>query len=134
MEGVENGVTQGTMNDTQIMQMQIAVVKALRDAKAVGPEAQQQLVDSTKLGVLQTLKDAGLLDQLGQAGDIKAETEDLIKLYKDAAPDVRRQIEQRLGLQPSQDEPISPSQAQSAVHLSNIAKNNTPPKQEAPKQ
>lgn len=126
MEGVENGVTQGTMNNTQIMQMQIAVVKALRDAKAVGPEATQQLVDSTKLGVLQTLKEAGLLDQLNAKGDISTETEDLIKLYKDATPDIRRQIEQKLGLQPAQDEPISPSQAQSAVHLNNITQSNKP--------
>lgn len=126
MEAIERGVTQGQMSESQIDQMKIALLQVLQDTKSAGPGANDQLVESTQLGTLKTLKDTGLLDQLGQQGKTSTETEDLIKLYKDAAPDIRRQIEQRLGLIPSNDEPISPSQAQSAVHLNNISQVNKP--------
>lgn len=126
MEAIEQGVTQGQMSQAQLNQVKLALLQVLQDTKSVGPAANQQLIDSTKVGVLQTIKDIGLLDKLGATGQIQPEIEDLVKLYKDAAPDVRRQIEQKLGLAPSQEEPISPSQAQSAVHLSNVAKSNKP--------
>lgn len=124
MEGLENDLSQGNMTQEQTMAMKIAIVQALKEAEAVGPKAEKRLVDSTKLGVLQTMKDAGLLDQLNQKGDISTETDDLIRLYKDATPSVRRQIEQRLGLQPADDEPVSPTQADSAEKLHKIVKSS----------
>ena len=124
MEGLEDDLANGNMTDEQMMKMKIAIVQALKESEAVGPKAEKRLVDSTKLGVLQTMKDAGLLDQLNQKGDISTETDDLIKLYKDASPEIRRQIEQKLGLQPASDEPISPTQATSAKQLHEIVKGN----------
>lgn len=131
MEEVENGVTNGQMSNNQMMQMQMAVVKALKDAQVAGPEADKRLVDSTKLGVLQTMKDAGLLDQLNQEGKTNIEVDDLVKLYHDAPDDVRRQIEQKLGFSPSQAEPISPSQAESAERLHKISNEKTKTQLEA---
>lgn len=136
MEAIENGITQGQMSDQQIQQMKIALLQVLKDTKSVGPASDKQLVDSTKLGTLQTLKDVGLLDQLGQEGKQNLEVDNLVKLYKDSSPDIRRQIEQRLGLQPSTEEPISPSQAETAGKLHTIVAGNhamaNPPQPKVP--
>jgi hypothetical protein len=122
MEAVENGVTQGQMSDQQIHQMKIALLSVLKDTKAVGAEHDKTLVDSTKLGTLQTLKDAGLLDQLNQEGKQNIEVDNLVKLYDKAPEDIRRQIETKLGFTPSSAEPISPSSAQSAERLHKVVK------------
>lgn len=132
MEAIENGVQQGQMSDNQIKQMQIAILKTLKDAGIVGKPHEKTLVDSTKLGTLHALKDAGLLEQLNQEGKDNIEVEQLVKLYDKAPDDVRRAIEAKLGIQPSQSEPISPSQSETAERLHKIVvANNTvanPPK------
>lgn len=127
MEAIERGITQGQMSQQQVMQMKIAILQVLKDAGLVGKEGDQRLVDSTKLGALQTLKDAGLLDQLSQQGKQNIEADDLVKLYHDAPPDVRAQILQKLGLQPSQQEDITLDQAKTAKELHTIIKGNQTP-------
>ena len=122
MDEVEKGVTQGNMSQTQIQQMQIALLKVLKDSGAVGAEHEKRLTESTQLGTLKTMKDVGLLDKLDQTGQTQPEIEDLVKLYKDAPDDLRRQIEAKLGLQPSEAEPIAPSQADSAHKLHQVTK------------
>lgn len=122
MEALEAGVTQGQMSDNQIKQMQIALLSVLKDTQMVGSAGDKRLVDSTKLGVLQTLKDAGLLDKEEAGGGLDKEIEQLVKLYKDAPDDIRRSIEMKLGLVPSQSEPISPSQSESAERLHKVVK------------
>jgi len=129
MEAVENGVTQGQMSNNQIQQLKIAVLQVLKDLKMT-PDGLEGLLtkhndanlQTTKLGVLQTMKEVGLLDQLNQEGKTNIEVDDLVKLYKDAPDDVRRQIEQLLGMKPSSAEPISPSQADSAHKLHEVVK------------
>jgi hypothetical protein len=123
MEGLENGMTGGQMTDNQLKQMQIAMVQALKDVGAVGAQADQKLVTASKIGTLQSLKDAGLLKGVGGDGgqgalEVNQKMKDtLTKIYKDSPPDVRRQIEQALGMQPSQEEDISPTQADSLTKL-----------------
>ena len=124
MDAIEKGVTQGQMSQQQVKQMQIAILQTLKDAGVVGQEHEKTLTDSTKLGTLHALKDAGLLDQLNQEGKDNIEVDNMIKLYKDASPDIRRQIESKLGLQPASDEPISPSQSKSATDLHSIVSDN----------
>lgn len=124
MDAVEQGVTQGQMSQNQINQMKIALLQVLKDTKTAGSAHEQALTDSTKLGTLQTMKDVGLLDMLNQEGKTNIEVDDLVKLYKDAPTDVRQQIIARLGLQPSTEEPISPSQADSAHKLHQVVKGN----------
>lgn len=116
MEAMENGVTAGQMSDNQIKQMQIAIAQTLKDVGAVGPQADQKLVTASKLGTLQSLKDAGLIDKMGSNGQNALEAnktvlDDMVKIYKDSPPDVRRQVEEALGMQPSNAETISPTQA-----------------------
>ncbi len=57
-------------------------------------------------------------------GKTNIEVDNLVKLYKDASPEIRREIEQKLGLQPATDEPISPTQASSAEKLHKIVSGN----------
>ncbi len=129
MEALEQGVTQGQLQDNQLNQMKLAVLQVLKDLKLTPQEIEGMLVNhntanlqTTKLGVLQTMKEVGLLDQLGQEGKVNIEVDNLVKLYKDASPEIRREIEQKLGLQPASDEPISPSQADSAHKLHEVVK------------
>lgn len=124
MEAIEDGVSQGKMSQTQIQQIQIALLQVLKDTKSVGPAADKQLVNSTKLGVLQTMKDVGLLDQLNQEGKQNVEVDDLVKLYEKAPPDVRNQILSKLGLTPSNEEPITLEQAKTASELHKVIKGN----------
>ena len=45
------------MTNEQIDQMKVAVLEVLKDAGVVGQEADQKLVDSTKLGMLEASQD-----------------------------------------------------------------------------
>lgn len=128
MEAMESGVTAGQMSENQIKQMQIAIAQTLKDTKMVGPEADKNDVLKAKIGTLESLKDAGLIDKMQNdeaAGLSKKDLDDdLTKIYKDASPEIRRQIEERLGLQPATDENISPTQADTAAKVHGIIKGN----------
>lgn len=129
MEAIEEGVTQGQMTQDQINQIKMAVLQVLNDVKMTGPALEQQLIahneanlQTTKLGVLQTLKDAGLIQQTEEVGKPGEAAAQLVNLYKVAPPDIKRQIETILGLQPSTEEPISLDQAKTAKELHSVVK------------
>lgn len=126
MEAIENGVTQGQMSEKQIKQMQVAIAQVLQDTEAVGPKADEKMVMTTKVGALEAMKDAGILDKKDGEG---MKTQDLldnfVKIYKDSPADVRDQIVAALGLQPSNEEEISPSQADTASKINSMANENT---------
>lgn len=127
MEAVENGVTQGQMSQNQVKQMQIAILQTLKDAKMVGPEAQKQQVMTSKIGTLESLKESGLAKNIQDGVAPVPEKdldEDMVKIYKDASPDIRRQIELKLGLTPATDEPVSPTQAKTAKDIHGMAHAN----------
>lgn len=128
MEAMDDGVTAGQMTDNQIKQVQVAVLQAMKDAGVVGKQAEDRLVMASKVGTLESLKDAGLIDKMGNAEQTglstKERDDDLVKIYKDASPSVRRQIEEALGLTPATDENISPSQADVANKVHGIIKGN----------
>ena len=54
----EAGDTQ-QMTEDQIAQIKVAVLEVMKDAGLVGPDAEQQQVDSTKMGVAEVIKDLG---------------------------------------------------------------------------
>lgn len=110
MEALENGVTQGQMSQDQIQQMKIAMIQVLKDT------------NMTQAGVQQVLKDSGLIGEAEKEGKPEATLGPLINLYKTSPPDIRRQIEQLLGLTPSQDEPVTLDQAKSAKELHSVVK------------
>jgi len=108
------------VNEDNLMKMKIALLEAMKEAGAIGPENDQKLVDAAKLGTIESLKESGIIDSMNKGEELTT-VEDLIKIYKDAAPDIRRQIEEKMGLIPSQVEKVSPAQAQTI-------KNMMPPK------
>lgn len=48
-----------TMNEEQLEQMKVAILEVLKDAGMVGDQKDQQLVDSTKVGMMEAMKDMG---------------------------------------------------------------------------
>lgn len=48
------------MTEDNITKMKIAVVEVLKELELVGPEADQKLVDSTKVGVIEAMQQSGL--------------------------------------------------------------------------
>jgi hypothetical protein len=130
MEAMDEGVTAGQMSDNQVKQMQIAIAKTLQDTGVVGKQADDKLVTAAKIGTLQSLKDSGVLDKMvgGKQDGLstKERDDDLVKIYKDASPEIRRQIEETLGLTPAKDEPISPAMADTATKVKGIVKPEVP--------
>ncbi len=122
MEAIERGVTQGQMSQQQIKQMKVALLSVLNDAKIAGPAAQKDLVTTTKIGVVQAAKDIGLIPESEKEGKPEATLAPLVNLYKTAPPDIKRQIEQMLGLTPSEEEPVTLEQAKTAKELHGVVK------------
>lgn len=112
MEAMEQGMTQGQMTEEQIMRMKVAIVEAMKDSGAVGPVAENRMVDTTKVGVLQALKDSGIADAVGQGQQVQEKplSESLSITYKDLPEDVKREVEAKIGLTPSKG--ISPTGSQ----------------------
>lgn len=90
MEAMEEGITQAQMTDQSIMQMKIAIIEALKDAGAVGPEMENRLVDSTKVGVLEAMHDAGLTDKQNPEQP-QQELNKITTNFKDLPPDGKAQ-------------------------------------------
>lgn len=119
MEAVDEAAGAGAMTENSITQMKIAIIEALRDSGAVGPEMEMRLVESTKLGVLETLKETGLLDK---KEEVKDNPEIDAIPYKDAPEDIKRQMEARAGLQPSTGiSPVGDQQIKTRVETKKIA-------------
>lgn len=120
MEAIETGITQGKMSQNQIDQFKVAIMQVFKDVNL-----SKLMVDSTKLGTLQTLKDVNLLKQAESEQKPGEAMKALTDIYtaKGTPPDIRRQVEELLGLKPSNEEPVTESQAQTAEKLHTIAKN-----------
>ena len=118
MEVMENSPSMNQMSDEDIMKMKIAILESLKEAGAVGPEHDQKMVDSTKIGVLESLKESGMMDKINKP---ESEIEDNPELapipYKDAPSDIRRQMEAKAGLVPSQVEAEAPIEVDSKMKM-----------------
>lgn len=117
MESVENGVTAGNMSENQIKQMQIAILQTLKDAKVVGPGSLQDKSQKEQSDQEMELLKRALDEKLDKL-------DDQTKIYDKASPEIRRQIEKNLGLNPASDEPISPQQADTADKIHGMVNAN----------
>jgi hypothetical protein len=106
MEAFDGALEGQPMNDDQADKMKMAVLQALKDVGEIGPEAQARRIDENKLGALQALKDSGLAKDIQKAATVPDNPEIDAIPYKDAPEDIKRQMEAKAGLQPSQT--ISP--------------------------
>jgi hypothetical protein len=100
MEAMDSGTQTAPINEEQLKQIQIAVLQALKDSGVVGPEADQKLVDSTKLGTLETLKETGMLDHMNEPKEQpekKGPSESIS--FKDLPPAGQAQMAAQAGIQ-----------------------------------
>lgn len=109
MEAMEQGAGKD-MSEEQISQVKVAVLEVLKDAGVVGPESEQRLVDSTKVGVIEALKDTGMLEN--NKPDPSQKISESLN-YKDASPQIKRQMEAKAGFVPATDE--SPSETDQTI-------------------
>lgn len=108
MEAFDSAAQSSAMTQQQLMQMKTAVLEALQDAEEIGPKGDQAKVMTTKVGVLEALKESGLAKGLMQPTDqTKPLSESLNVQYKDLPEDVKREVEAKIGLTPSKG--VSPS-------------------------
>lgn len=128
MEVLDNAPNMNQQSDEDIMKMKVAIIEALRDAGAVGPEHDAKLVDSTKVGVLETLKESGVLDAVNKPETIpppKSLAESLSIAFKDLPEDTKKAVIVQLGL----PEPTGVSPAgsdQITKHVTAIKQAETP--------
>lgn len=97
IEAMENGMTAFQMSEEQIMQMKIAIIEALKDSGAIGPEMENRLVDSTKVGVLEAMKDAGMLDGMKNGEANKPPSQSIP--YKELPVDGKIQMARAAGIE-----------------------------------
>ena len=102
------------MTDDELQKMKMAVLQALQEADEIGPkkdqEDEQRMLQATQLGTLKALHESGLVKNIqdtAQAATAEPVKESVSINYKDAPEDVKRQMEQEAGFQPSQT--ISPA-------------------------
>ncbi len=112
MEAMEEGMTMGQMSDEQIKQMQIAIAQTMKDLDMTGPQVQSQMVDTTKVGVLEALKQSGIADKILSEDQVTDNPELDAIPYKDAPDSIKRQMESKAGLQPAfgEDTPVEVDQ------------------------
>jgi hypothetical protein len=110
MQAIEEGTMPQDFTEDQLNKLKIAILSTFKDAGIAGPEADAKLVDSTKVGVLEALKQSGLADKIQQS--VVPDNPELAPIpYKDAPPSIQRQMEANAGLIPA-TEP-SPSEIDS---------------------
>lgn len=131
MEALETGSGVDNVSEEDIMKMKVGLAEVLKDVGAVGPEFDQKLVDSTKLGTLESLKESGMLDGMNQQEEGKSITEELKVTYKDLPEDVKRQVEEKMGLVPSKlVSPAGSDQMETEAKATATIENITNPQQE----
>ena len=101
MDAMESGTQTAQLTEDQIEQIKVAVLEVLNDAEVVGPKADDKLVDSTKLGTLEALKDTGMLDSMNQQEKApeapKGPSESIS--FKDLPPEGKAQMAAKAGIQ-----------------------------------
>lgn len=96
MEAFEEGAQTQGVTEENIMKMKVALIEAMQDAGAVGPEHEQRLVDSTKVGVIEALRDSGMLENKEQPQQAKEPSKSIS--FKDLPPEGQAQLAAQAGI------------------------------------
>lgn len=100
IEAMDNGIQGSPLSETQLLQMKTSLLEALKESGQVGPEADQKLVDSTKLGVAEAMKDLDMINKPQQQEtpeQPKAPSESIS--FKDLPPTGKAQMAAKVGIQ-----------------------------------
>ena len=68
MQDMEEYLKEGQVSDPQMEKIKLAVAEVLKDAGVVGPDAEEKLIQTTKIGAVEALKDTGLIDKDNTGG------------------------------------------------------------------
>jgi hypothetical protein len=98
MEAIENGMTTQQMTEDQITKMKIAMIEAMKDAEVVGQQAEARLVDSTKVGVVEALRDIGMLDGQNKDNSEANKPPSRSISFKDLPPEGKAQMAAQAGI------------------------------------
>jgi len=93
---MKTGVQSAPLTEDQITQMKVAMLEAMKDAGVVGPDADQKLVDSTKVGTVEALRDTGMLNKPQE--NLDKEPSKSIS-FKDLPPEGKQQLAAQAGIQ-----------------------------------
>lgn len=121
MEAMEEGLSQAQLTEDQITQMKIAVAEVMKDLDMTGQQFEGKMVDTTKVGVLEALKQSGIADKIINSKEKQPQQKQVSESlsYKDAPEDIKRQIEMQAGLTPSKG--ISPAGTDQIVKHQEVA-------------
>lgn len=72
LEDMDKYEKEGMLTDQQMDKIKIGVAEVLKDAEVVGPGADEKLIQTTKIGAVEALKDTGLIEK-DNSGGIEAE-------------------------------------------------------------
>lgn len=97
MEAFDNPTP--VMDETMMAQMKVAMAETLKDVGYQPPPSEEERIMQTKVGVAEAMRDLGMVKP--EEPEKEKSVEDTIN-YKDTPPDVKRQIEAKAGLIPSQ--------------------------------
>ena len=87
-----------TTTESDIAKLKIAVAEVIKDLDLAGPKASEDRIMENKIGVVEGLKDAGMIEKPPEIADVSKSIS-----YKDAPPSIKRQIEAQAGLQPASE-------------------------------
>lgn len=108
MDALDSGTQASPLTEEQLNMIKIAMLETLKDADVIGDSADQKLVDSTKVGVVEALKDTGMINK---PQEVKEPSQSIS--FKDLPPEGKAQMAAKAGiaLDPSQ---IAQQEAQQA--------------------
>ena len=116
------------MSDEDIMKIKVALLEASKEAGMVGPEHDQKLVDSTKVGVAEALKDTGVIDAVTRPEpqvQPKSLAESLSISFKDLPEDTKANVIEMIGL-PRPEAPSPAGSDQALKHVQAVTEAQTP--------
>lgn len=115
IEAMEHGLTTAQLTEQQITEMKIALAETLKDVGAVGPEMDNKLVDAAKLGTLESLKDAGMLDGMGEKEQDKTPSQSIP--FKELPVEGKIQMAAAAGIQLTPQQIMQHEQREQQIEL-----------------
>jgi len=118
MEAI-NG-TEGNLADSQIQAIKVAVMEVMKDliTNKILPDEEMR-INENKVAAAEVLKESGVADNIKALQEVPDNPELAPIPYKDAPPDIRRQMEANAGLVPSTEQ--SPAEVDQTIKATEVA-------------
>ena len=97
MDAMDQFQSQGQLTQNQIDAIKLAVLEVLNDAQVVGAKADEKLIESTKIGTVEALRDTGMLEKNKPPVEKKAPSQSIP--FKELPPEGKVQMAGQAGIQ-----------------------------------